>query len=262
MAHDPDVLDNLGFVPRELGSVHLHVEPVLVVEAERRAYVTALLQPAFEGRLTGKLVPTALTATGDRAVAADLAIPIPALDRQVLRWRFSFPLLVVPEEILFRLEAPIPKDAERIRTAWKLVGTFEQPKEVRRASGALLSSGARLRLSLAHDSHADFSVHRIPDDPESARDIQEHPAPESIDGFVAQILLAPSAQNFRDGVEVLWKPGMDLPAPPRPKPIAAPSPSLRPARSRRPCPSCGHDVDIAEAEHDLQCPACGAPWLY
>ncbi len=274
MAHDPDVLDHLGFVPRELGAVQVHFEPVQVVEAERRAYVTALLQPAFEGRLTGKLMPTALTALGDRAVAANLSVPLPALDRQVLRWRFSFPVLAVPDEILFRVEAPVPKDAERIRAAWKLLETVEQPKEVHRARAGVLEGSSTdmlglgvhvaLELAMGHLVIPDIggSVASIEDPRVGPREIVRHAARESLEGTIVKAVQAPAAAGFREGVEVLWQPGMELPEPPPPAPVAAPAPARQQARSKRPCPHCGHDVDVAEAEKDRQCPWCGEPWLY
>ncbi|MBI5543373.1 MAG: hypothetical protein HY901_05760 [Deltaproteobacteria bacterium] len=272
MAHHLDVLDLLGLVPRELGAVQVHFDPVLV-DAERCAHVTALLQPAFDGRITGKVLPTAVTAEGDRAIAAGLAIPLPPLEGQVIRWRFSFPLLAVPDEILFRLEAPVPANASRLRAAWKLLETVEQPKEVRRASAALLEPsggdalgfGLHFALGLAM-GHLVIplggTLASVADVSEGPRQIVRHPAGESLDGFVAQVIRGSAPLHQVDqGQELVWKPGMEPPRPPPLPPMAAPVPTPS-ARSTRSCPQCGADVNIAEAERERMCPNCGTPWCY
>ncbi|MGC4118775.1 MAG: hypothetical protein QM765_30285 [Myxococcales bacterium] len=75
MAHQPDVISLLGHVPRELGAVQPHFDPVRVDDAAV-ARVTALLQPAFDGPTVGKVLPSALSEAGEPAIAAGMAIPI------------------------------------------------------------------------------------------------------------------------------------------------------------------------------------------
>jgi hypothetical protein len=92
---------------------------------------------------------------------------------------------------------------------------------------------------------------------DGVREIVRHPAPDDIGGFVAKVVNGP-AHDWREGVEVLWQPGMELP--PAPRAEWTERVSNVPARVWRNCPLCGAESRYAEGERERTCPVCESSW--
>lgn len=129
MADYPDVLDSMGKTPREFGALHVHLESLKPVDANRYV-VTVLLQAAFEP------MPRAqLSFVSEGEVLSTVEVPSLKNGRVV---RLHVP--IEPELPLSRIGLDTSCDepsrsAERVRPAWKLHDTFEIPttSSIRRA---------------------------------------------------------------------------------------------------------------------------------
>ncbi|MGC4118773.1 MAG: hypothetical protein QM765_30275 [Myxococcales bacterium] len=185
----------------------------------------------------------------------------------MVRWRFSFPVLQKPQDVLFRIEAPVPRGANRIRVAWKLVATVEQPRQVQHGGmidspvadsgsnglvGAVLGLCGDLGQLLAGAWRLKHMRWTADDAEDGPRDLVRHAAPSSLEGIVAPVL-AGQAPDGPDGVEEVWAPGR-----PEPKPSTAVIPSA--SRPKVRCRFCAEEVFVADAERVGICPRCGETW--
>jgi len=129
MPYYEDVLDHLGRSPREFGSLHIHVEPV-VRGPTGEAVATVWLQSAFEPRMPGDSV---LVISGPEGSAAEQLLgrfPVPSVDKgKVVRWSLPLTVPAGATEPHFLVESRLSPNAQRVRTAWKLTDTIEIPKE-------------------------------------------------------------------------------------------------------------------------------------
>lgn len=260
MAYYEDVLDHMGRSPREFGSLHIHVEPV-VRGPSGEAVATVWLQNAFEPRMPGDSIHVISGPEGSEAEQSLGRFPVPPMGRgHAVRW--SLPL-TVPEgatELHFLVESRLHAKARRVRTAWKLLDTIELPKEsdmsptfsaelnVRHSVASTLLSG---ELSLSFDVRTGNLVQDVRSTRHAARKLP--PA------FIAPVTEGARSRLEGPDVEVVWAPGRPLPAPPPLVPsgpvIASPS-----RNAMRICYSCSFEGLKAEYQHAAFCPRCDAIW--
>jgi hypothetical protein len=263
-----DILDHTGRTPRELGSVHIHVEPVVrgpSGEAVAKVWLQSALEPLFP---TDSLHVIARLAD-NRGELSLKRLPLPALDGgKVVCWSVPLSLPADLSELQFRVESkPHPK-ASRVRPVWKLLETLEIRKEseMRPATaniefdltgsiGDTLSSGG---LSLS------FNVATTPGS-SLASDVavKRHAPRELPPGFVASVIEGTPELLDAPRVEKMWEPGQPLPevapalVPTWGKEEQAPQPSRSALRI---CFSCGFEGPRAEYERARSCPSCDASW--
>ncbi|MHB8878119.1 MAG: hypothetical protein ACYC8T_30850, partial [Myxococcaceae bacterium] len=249
--------------------VHLHVEAVRL-GPEGSAAATLWLQAAFEGPVRGKLHVSGTDESGETAIDERFDLP-PMEGGKVVRWTLPLRLRAAAAELLFRVDAPVPEKAERVRQPWKLFETIEVPKESTYKtyndspdSGSLLGSAAILgaglmvgQLHLSLKLAGSLGQAGPGEKPIFAR----HAAHELPPGFVAAVVPAPGVLPAA-GVEVVWAPGRELPAEARPGALAAATAPRQATSGLRECPECFRDVDAREAERSRECPRCGAAWRY
>jgi hypothetical protein len=199
---------------------------------------------------------------------APLALPV-LEDGRVVRWTFPLELRCEVSELLFKVEAPIERDAERIRQPWKLLDTIESPKlsalepKFTPSTSGALEMGLGLGLGLA-SGHLHLHLAIPSASGGGATGIRRHAAPEGPAGFVAPVS-AGDPGGSEVAVESIWVPGQPLPAEvrqahaePVPPPPAA---AIAGAGATKRCPSCYENVGEREAERKRECPNCGAPWV-
>jgi hypothetical protein len=259
MPYYEDVLDHLGRTPREFGSIHIHVEPV-VHGPTGEAVATVWLQNAFEPRMPGDSVHVISGPEGSAAEQRLGRFPLPPVGRgQVVRW--SLPLTVPSgaTELHFLVESRLDPDAQRVRTAWKLLDTIEIPKESE--MGPTLRAELDVydtltRSVLGGGLSASFSVRStLAQDVKSKR----HAARKLPPAFIAPVTEGTPASLEGSGVEVLWAPGRPLPAPP-PLVARGSKASPSPRKAVRVCFSCGFEGPRDEYERNAFCPRCDAVW--
>jgi hypothetical protein len=258
----PDVLELLGRTPRELGAVHLHVEPVSLT-ADGRASATLWLQAAFSGAIRGTLDVTGIDDHGESAIdASESKHDLPDLvGGRVVRWVLPLTIHGQPGELLFRVEAPVPRGAERVRPPWKLFDTIEQPRPAVTAGSIDFEGGGLLKAAM-HAATGNLvgtmaSVLRsVQYSPQiSGTPGAVHKARELPVGFVAPVVA--SIEAAAADQQVVWAPGQPLPEPPPVAlPIAPRAPEARAAWWR--CRSCGEEAETGRAEALGMCPGCGA----
>jgi hypothetical protein len=203
----------------------------------------------------------ATTETGERAVVESARLAIPA-DGSVLA--FNRPLRVPAGARSLAIEvdaSPPPPGAKRVRPAWKLQDTIEIPKLSEMSpmysdtdvnfGASLLATAALGGTGVALFYSGGVSV------PGSKR-VTIHKARElpALSCTLSQEAVAPLEGQ---SVEILWRPGQELPPP-----AAAPPPTatLKPAPAKvRRCHSCGFEGSAAEYQRARACPSCDAPWL-
>ena len=257
MPYYEDVLDHLGRSPREFGSLHIHVEPV-VRGPTGEAVATVWLQSAFEPRMPGDSV---LVISGPEGSAAEQLLgrfPVPSVDKgKVVRWSLPLTVPAGATELHFLVESRLNPNAQRVRTAWKLTDTIEIPKEsqmgptlgvdidvrdslVRSVLGGGLEVSASVRSTLAQDVSS-----------------KRHAARKLPPAFIAEVMEGRPAPHEGPDVEVVWAPGRRLPAPPPlvPRGPVAPPPPRFPGRT---CFTCGFEGPRAEYERTAFCPRCDA----
>jgi len=138
-----DVLDHTGRTPREFGSLHIHVEPV-VRGPSGEAVATVWLQSAFEPRVAGESV-LVLSGPEEHNLGR---FPLPSVDGgQVVRWSLPLTIPAGVTELHFLVESRLHPKAQRVRPAWKLFDTFEVPKDGDRTP--TVSAGINLTESVA-----------------------------------------------------------------------------------------------------------------
>ena len=254
----PDVLDHLGKTPREFGAVHIYVEPVVRAE-DGYACATIWLQAA--------LVP--LAARGMIEVLAT-RVPVPELaDGSVMQAKV--PLAVSPgvEEVSFGVQCEAPKNAARVRQAWKLFDTFEIPKESEMKTYNDDSAGIGVGgLFLANALTLPLGAIVIPRGgasvggglAESTR-ATVHKARTLTAGFVAKVVAGDPERITTVAWTRIWRPGQPLPT------VAAPVLVLQPIAaktndpsSRRVCSGCNFSGRRVDFGTDRYCPNCGHEW--
>lgn len=259
MAYYEDVLDHMGRAPREFGSLHIHVEPV-VRGPSGEAVATVWLQNAFEPRMPGDSVHVISGPEGSEAEQSLGRFPVPPMGRgQAVRW--SLPL-TVPEgatELHFLVESRLHPQAQRVRTAWKLLDTIEIPKESDMQPTFSVEFDVRDSLTrslLSGELSPSFDVRTsLVQDVRSTR----HPARKLPPAFIAQVTEGARSRLNEPGVEVVWAPGRPLPAPP-PLVPSGPVTSSPSRNTLRICYSCGFEGPKAEYAHAAFCPRCEAIW--
>ena len=258
----PDILDHLGMTPREFGSVHIHFERVRVVDVGR-VIARLLLQAAFSPPAADCGVTFYATSeTGERSAVENLRLAIPA-DGSVLAFNRPLRVPAGARSLAIEVDAgPPPPGAERVRPAWKLQDTIEVPKLSEMspaysdvdvnlgasllATAALGGAGVALFYSggISVPGNNGVTVHK-------ARVLPALSCP------ISHEVVAPVAGQ---SVEILWRPGQELPPPPAAPPPTATLKPPSPAKMRR-CHSCGFEGSAAEYERARACPSCDAPWL-
>ncbi|MBJ6764170.1 hypothetical protein JGU66_25630 [Myxococcaceae bacterium JPH2] len=200
----PDILERAGRQPREFGTVHLHVEPVIRAAAGTQATARIWLQGAFE-----PMTPASTLRVLDAETRQELLrVPLPALERgRVLRWTLPLHLAASTRALLFQPEAPLPEHARRVRPPWRLFDTLEMTSESK--LDALPSVDlARVGTTLAFGR---LATHALlgPAQPSLAEELRlkRHAAHALPDGFVAEIIEGAPPSADSPGSEVIWEPG-------------------------------------------------------
>ncbi|NVJ15521.1 hypothetical protein [Myxococcus sp. AM010] len=145
-----DVLDHVGRPPREFGSVHLHVEPV-IRNPLGQATAVVWLQAAFEPPAA---TPSSVLMMGRQKQGSEHRMlgqfPLPPLEGgRVVRCRLPLELPPDFDEVHFQVASSLHPNAGRVRPAWKRFDTLEIPKESdMKAVSSEVSMGADLGESL------------------------------------------------------------------------------------------------------------------
>jgi len=249
-----DVLDHTGRTPREFGSIHIHVEPV-VRGPSGEAVATVWLQRAFEPRVSGESV-LVLSGPEEHHLGR---FPLPSVDGgQVVRWSLPLTLPAGVTELHFLVESQLHPKAQRVRPAWKLFDTFEIPKDAvntpavsARFDVAQSVVGSLLNGSLSLSFETQTSI-------TEATGGRRHAARKLPPAFIAQVTEGTPERLDAPRAEVLWAPGQPLPGSAF---EAAWNPVAAPARSDlRICYSCGFEGPEAEYGRARFCPRCDATW--
>jgi hypothetical protein len=251
----PDVLDHLGKTPRELGAIHIHVEPI-VRGSDGAAVATVWLQAA--------MLPMA---PGGTLRVQDLTLPLPELgDGRVIKGLVPLTLPLDVAELSFTVQCEPAKNAERVRQAWKLFDTFEIARESEMKSYGGDSSGMG-GLLLANALTLPLGVVVIPTGggggggslAESTR-TTVHKARTLSAGFVAPVVAGEPDRAAAVRWNVAWSPKEPLPAITR-HVIAPTGPAEGSGKSgRRICGACGFSGRREDFGTDRYCPTCGDEW--
>ncbi|RJS20833.1 hypothetical protein DRW03_19355 [Corallococcus sp. H22C18031201] len=200
----PDILERAGRQPREFGTVHLHVEPVLRAAEGTQATARIWLQGAFE-----PMTPAATLRVIDAETREELlCVPLPAMERgRVLRWTLPLTLAASARALLFQPEAPVPEHAQRVRPPWRLFDTLEMTSEARLAASPSADL-VRLGSTIAFGSLA-TQVLLGPRQPHLVEELRlkRHAAHALPDGFVAEIIEGAPPSVEAPVSEVVWEPG-------------------------------------------------------
>ena len=251
----PDVLDHLGKTRRELGAIHIHVEPV-VRAPDGSAVATIWLQAA--------LLPLP---AGSTIRVLDTILSVPELgDGRVMKGVVPLTVPLELEALSFTVQSAPPKNAVRVRQAWKLFDTFEiaRESEMKAYSGDSPGMGG---LLLANAFTLPLGVAVIPTGggsvggglAESTR-TTVHKARELSPGFVAAVVAGQADRPAAARWSVAWSPQEPLPAVARHvmAPIVAPRPAAK--TGRRGCGACGFSGKREDFGTDRYCPTCGNEW--
>lgn len=215
-AYLPDILQAAGRSPRELGAVHVHAEPV-VRGPGGEAVAVVWLQAAFVTVPEGSRLDVIDVDTQE--VVASTALP--SLDNgRAVRW--TLPLQVRPEAsaLLFRPEAPVAENTERVRAPWKLFDTVEQVKEselqgasappglsrlVARGVGLAVAGplGALAASAIVGNDSASLGG-------SSGIKLKVHSARELPPGFIAPVLAAETSPSAQADVLTVWEMGQEV----------------------------------------------------
>jgi hypothetical protein len=259
MSDYEDVLDHMGRPPREFGSIHIHVEPV-VCAPTGEAVATVWLQSALEPRMPGDCVHIISGPEGSEAEQSLGRFPLPSVDRgQVVRWSLPLTLPEGASELHFLIESRLHPKAKRVRPAWKLFDTIEIPRESEMQQsvfelnareslvGTVLSGGLSLSMEVRTQHLAAASASK------------RHAARKLPPAFIAPVTEGTPAHLDEPDVEVVWAPGRPLPSPPSPVAPPPAAPSL-PLNALRICYACGFEGPKAEYARAGFCPRCDALW--
>src|SRR5579871_3174567 len=125
MPEFPDVLDHLGKTPREFGSVHVHLEPLIVDDGW--GWTAVWFQAAFAPSDSASFE---LVSAADPNRVFIAAQQVPELsDGRVWRGYLRFKVPDEVTQIALRVKSAVLPRAQRCRQAWKLFDTLEIPKE-------------------------------------------------------------------------------------------------------------------------------------
>lgn len=259
MPYYEDVLDHLGRTPREFGAIHIHVEPV-VRGPTGEAVATVWLQSAFAPRMPGERVHVISGPEGSATEQSLGRFPLPSVDKgQVVRWSLPLTVPAGTTELHFLVESRLSPDAQRVRTAWKLMDTIEIPKEsemgpslsvdldvgdslTRSVLEGALSVSLSMRSTLSQDVRS-----------------KRHAARKLPPAFIAQVTEGTPARQDGPSIEVVWAPGRPLPPAP-PLVTRAPEAPSSSRSSMRVCYTCGFEGNRDEYAHAAFCPRCDATW--
>jgi len=265
-----DILDHTGRTPREFGSVHIYVEPV-VRSPSGEAVAKVWLQSAFEPLQPTDGLRVVARLAGNQGELSLKRLPLPELAKgRVVCWSLPLALPAGLAELQFRVESQLHPKAERVRPAWKLFDTLEVPKEsdMRPASadidfdltgsiGDTLSSGG-LSLSFNLKMNEGSSLSK-------AMKLTRHEARKLPPGFIAPLVEGSPERLAEPRLETVWQPGQPLPAvASAQEPTWGQAEQVRPPPPRsavRICFSCGFEGPRAEYERARSCPSCDASWL-
>ncbi|GHG61903.1 hypothetical protein [Comamonas sp. JC664] len=268
-----DVLDHVGRPPREFGSLHLHVEPV-TRNPLGQAIAVVWLQSAFEPPATN---PSSLLVMGRQKQGSAQRMlgqfPLPSLaGGRVVRWRLPLELPPEFDEVHVEVDAQLHPEAGRVRPAWKLFDTLEIPKEsdMKAASGdvsmgidlgdsllnSVMSGGMSVTFSVGFGPRVSPGLDRMT--------VKRHAAATLPTAFIAAVVDGPLSPLTELQSELVWEPGMPLPAA-----SAAPSWEIKPTpvsfassqKTERTCFACGFEGPRAEYERATMCPRCDAAWM-
>ncbi|HVE84457.1 MAG TPA: hypothetical protein VND93_16490 [Myxococcales bacterium] len=243
----PDVLNSAGLTPHEVGWLQLHAEPVLRAD-DGRAVAELWVQAAFDPPGSGWL-EVVDAATGD--LVGEVPLP-PVANGATIRWRIPLQLGPGVASLRFRVDAPIPEDAQRVRSPWKLLDTIELRLPEDDDAGGGLALAARMS-GLALGGMAGAAVvaatKRTPGPARRASGMKVHPASARPRDVVSEVVPAGPEEKFDAVIETLWLPGDALEG-------DALKQRLRAHRSQGPiCPTCGAEL-VPGGEF---CPRCLNP---
>ncbi|WP_426753807.1 hypothetical protein [Myxococcus sp. Y35] len=269
-----DVLDHVGRPPREFGAVHLHVEPV-TRNPLGQATAVLWLQSAFEPPTA---TPPSVRVMGRQKQGPAHRMlgqfPLPSLaGGRVVRWRIPLELPPEFDEVHFEVDSELHPKAERVRPAWKLFDTLEMPKESdMKPMSSEVSMGIDVGDSLVNSvlsgglSVSFFVGMGTQTSPglDRALTVKRHAAATLPTAFIAAVVDGPLEPLPALQCELVWEPGMPLPAA-----SAAPSWGTAPTPARavpaqkpeRTCYTCGFEGPRAEYERATLCPRCDAAWM-
>lgn len=266
-----DVLDHTGRIPREFGSHHLHVETV--TRGPWGNAVAALwLQGAFEPLppSDASVVVMARQKTGlTQKMLGQFTLPRLEGGR-VVRWRLPLSVPAEFDELHFEVSSKLHPKAERVRPAWKLMDTIEQPREsvlkgqpvspefginvTRSVVGTVLSGGLSLSVSVGLGASGEANLR------EAVR-VTRHAAAPSPTAFIAAVVDGAVEPLSEPQAETIWSPGMPLPeasVTPAWQPAPA-APAARP-KDTRTCYTCYFEGPSDTYSRATMCPMCDAPW--
>lgn len=224
----PDVLDLLGKTPREIGAIHVHVEPV-VRDSHGHACANVWLQAAFS-----KVDP------GGTIQVLGSMIPIPDLgEGRVMQGRLPVFMPSTRSKLRFEIACAAPAGANRIRRAWKLLDTYEQPTE------------SELKRYSDESAH-----HRHPRGP-SMR-VLKAPAPASC--FVAKVIAGQPERLEAAAWTEIWRAGQPLPEAGSELVVWQPIAGAGTKSELRVCHPCGFSGKSDDFATDRFCPSCGTDW--
>lgn len=266
-----DILDHTGRTPREFGAIHLHVESALRGPLGDTV-ATLWLQSAFEPLGSGYTVHVEgrQKAGSEQRKLGKFALP-PLDGGKVVRWSLPFSLPSELDELHFRVEAPLHPKAERVRPAWKLFDTVEIPKESEMQAAP---DPTPIGLAIGRSLVASFLTGGLVvslrglglgrrDAANLANTVRTkvHTAAQLPDVVVAPVLDGSPEELSEPHAELIWTPGMPLPAATL-TPNAHDVLSQRPPENpRRVCHSCGFEGLRSDYALATMCPMCDASWL-
>lgn len=266
-----DVLDHVGRPPREFGSVHLHVEPV-TRNPLGQATAVVWLQAAFEPPAS---TPASVLVMGRQKQGPAHRMlgqfPLPPLaGGRVVRWRLPLELPPEFDEVHFQVKSNLHPGAGRVRPAWKLFDTLEIPKESdmkevsREVSMGIDLGESLLNTVLAGGLSVTTYIAIGPQVPPGSMAVKRHAAATLPNAFIAAVVDGPLEPLSELQCELVWEPGMALPAA-----SAAPSWGTEPTpvmaahvqKPLRNCYACGFEGSRDEYERATMCPRCDATWM-
>lgn len=246
----PDVLDHLGKTPCEVGSVQVHVEPVIRADDDR-AVAVVWCQAAI-----APLPPI------NTLEVLSYRFRLPVLENGVV-WRGRLPLHVPKDvrQLLFAIGSDVLEQSTRVRPAWKLVDTWEMPA-VDTTGGAMGLLGRMVTLPV--DFVLAPATKGTRDAGPIAPSVRVLKAGEPPPGCVAEVLRGEPAPVAAVEWLRVWRPGEELPTQ-APALWGDPSSHVEAQQTAsagglRRCDVCDFAGRRADFGADRYCPHCGSPW--
>lgn len=256
----PDVFDGLGFLPREYGAVQVFVEPI---ERDARGHAAAevWMQACYEP------IPSDATLSvlpGDGSLGTELLrLPLPDLSGgRAVRWRIPLAVTLEVERLCFRVSAPEPPGAERVRSNRRQQAGGNGPSvaELGLSQGAggsdLASAMAQTAALTAIAMPFGYVVGVLPGDGADDQEFVSSPIGLPVEdmptGFIARVSAGQPEPLDSPALDVMWEPGRPMP---RPETAIRRRVGRKEQSVERVCLSCGNRTDSPSAS---SCPLCGA----